>query len=737
MDSLWGESVKINIFNISKINSEVRGGKEPRIKRLSEYLGDSYFNYLASIPDLVLLMDESHHYRADSGMNAINELKPILGLELTATPIDSKGNKFKNVVYDYPLALALKDGFVKLPAIATRKNFNPDQYRNDPKELDILKLEDGIRIHEDTKVALDIYSRNTENRLVKPFVLVVAKDTDHANEIREIIESARFFNGRYKGKVMEIHSNQRGEEKEENIQKLVNLEKAENNVEIVIHVNMLKEGWDVTNLYTIIPLRASASVILTEQTLGRGLRLPYGKRTGDHKVDTLTVVAHDRFNSIIEEANRPDSLIKKENIIEIDPSSLPESQEVIISSPTFISEVTGISTDYTKTTKTVEPMFLSDSQKVVVQTINNLSRTTKNINDLTSSDIQKIAFQKITEEVENNPQQNLFKAQIIEQAQKDYQSIAQSFIQKVIPIPRVILQQSSEVRTGFNDFELDVSNINYQPLTDEILRKTLGTNENEIIAGNNSGLVRDLPENIIVNELINNPQVDYDRDADLLFKLAKTAVNKLAKDKNEKDLRNIVLYHKRDIALFIFSQMTLHFFVSQGEYQEPEVYPFTQIESHNFAKFTKDKIHSIRETIDPLTRIPAIVFGGYKKACHNLYKFDSKSEKDFAIILEDDKTVLKWLRPAFNQFSIYWDNNSKRYEPDFVVETENIIYMVEVKKESDINDEEVQQKAKAAKKYCVVVNKFSQENKGKKWVYVIIPHNRIRFNMDLMSLINF
>ena len=51
-------SISINIFNIEKITSEVRGGKSPKIKRLSEYLGDSYFNYLAELPDLVLLMDE-------------------------------------------------------------------------------------------------------------------------------------------------------------------------------------------------------------------------------------------------------------------------------------------------------------------------------------------------------------------------------------------------------------------------------------------------------------------------------------------------------------------------------------------------------------------------------------------------------------------------------------------------------------------------------------------------------
>ena len=83
--------IHINIFNISKINSEVRGGKSPRIKRLNEYIGDSYFDYLAGLDDLVLLMDESHRYRASAGVKAINELKPILGLELTATPQVEKG----------------------------------------------------------------------------------------------------------------------------------------------------------------------------------------------------------------------------------------------------------------------------------------------------------------------------------------------------------------------------------------------------------------------------------------------------------------------------------------------------------------------------------------------------------------------------------------------------------------------------------------------------------------------
>lgn len=154
------DAVHINIFNISKINSEVRGGKSPKIKRLSEYIGESYFDYLAGLPDLVLLMDESHRYRASAGVRALNELKPILGLELTATPFveSNKGAvAFKNVIYDYPLGRAMDDGFVKEPAVVTRKDFNPAGMS--VEEIERLKLEDGIRLHESVKVELETYAR--------------------------------------------------------------------------------------------------------------------------------------------------------------------------------------------------------------------------------------------------------------------------------------------------------------------------------------------------------------------------------------------------------------------------------------------------------------------------------------------------------------------------------------------------------------------------------------------------
>ena len=68
-----------------------------------------------------------------------------------------------------------------------------------------------------------------------------------------------------------------------------------------------------------------------------------------------------------------------------------------------------------------------------------------------------------------------------------------------------------------------------------------------------------------------------------------------------------------------------------------------------------------------------------KKACHLNTNLIQTQKRIKLYILENDKTVLKWLRPASNQFHIYWDNNSKRYEPDFVVETAEAIYMIEPK----------------------------------------------------------
>jgi type III restriction enzyme len=739
--ALFESEIHINVFNISKINSETRGGKLPRIKRLVEYLGESYFNYLSNLDDLVLLMDESHHYRAERGMDVINELNPILGLELTATPkVERAGNpiNFKNVVYEYSLAKAIRDGFVKEPAVATRKDFDPTQYK--AEELDRIKLEDGIRIHEDTKVALDIYSRDNKIRQVKPFVLVVAKDTDHAGKLMELIKSSSFFEGYYADKVMEIHSNQSGEEKDENIERLVSLENPDNKIEIVIHVNMLKEGWDVTNLYTIIPLRTAASTTLREQTIGRGLRLPYAKRTGVDKVDKLTIVAHDKFQQIIDEANKPDSIIKKENIIVIDAAELEQPKVVI----TSISSLDQKAQEEQKRIETItDPKQKQKAQtelqakNLIISILPELNVAAKSVSELTKKEVVEVAFKKIEERITSDPQANMFAAQIIAEVKLQYEAAVSEFTTHIIEIPRITIQQSGEVKSGFKQFDLDVKNLNYQPVSEEILIKKLREQENstDTIIGKGR-IIPDKLNNIIVNELINHPEVDYDRQVDLLFALADQAIKKFKSYlKDGDELINVVQYHKNEISDYIYAQLMEHFYFDAPSFEEPIVKPFTRIEEHNYSKYTKDALIQYRETVTPTNTIPTKVFTGFLKASHTMYKFDSKTEKDFAIILEDNKEVLKWLRPAGNQFHIYWQHNSRQYHPDFVAETADTIYMVETKKEGDIESTEVQDKSRAAMEFCKHATDYTTKNHGKPWKYVLIPHGAVQVNMSFSFLV--
>jgi type III restriction enzyme len=729
---LFYSLVHINIFNISKINAETRGDSVPRIKRLSEYLGISYFNYLAGLKDLVLLMDESHHYRADRGMQVINELKPILGLELTATPQIEKGTtpqKFKNVVFGYSLAKAIRDGFVKEPSVATRKNFKPAQYS--PNELDRIKVEDGIRIHEDTKVALDIYSRENKAKPVKPFVLIVAKDTDHSGTIKKLIQSSDFFDGYYEDKVIEVHSNQRGEEKEENIQLLLELEKPENPVEIVIHVNMLKEGWDVTNLYTIVPLRTATSMTLREQTIGRGLRLPYGTRTGNSKVDKLTIVAHDKFQEIVDAANHPDSIIKKENIIEIDPAELSRRKEVVTVPTSFVSQSIEKAQDISIKSNdgSSEKCVKSSAIEIgLFDAFNDMNKQVKNASDLSSGEIREKVLSSFREKMYANPQMSLFTESMVTEADILYEKAVKDFQNQIIEIPRILIQQLEIENYGFTDFELNTTNLNYQPVSQEIIIRQLRDGKIEIIDPS--------VENIIINELINFPEVDYDRQSDLLFKLSNQVVTKFRTYLNEEQIFNVVQFTKREIARFIYAQMMDgHFYIEKPNYEKPTVYPFERIQKHNYSKYTADEIHGYRETINPTSLIPSILFSGFSKSCHPMYKFDSKTEKDFAVILEQDKDVEKWMRPAANQFRIYWKNNSRMYHPDFVVETKNAIYLVETKKETDMDSSEVQEKAQSALEYCKNASEYTMNNGGKPWKYVLIPHNAVQVNMGFGFLV--
>lgn len=739
---LFDDGIHINIFNISKINSEVRGGSAPRIKRLSEYIGQSYFDYLAGLDDLVMLMDESHRYRASAGVRAINELRPILGLELTATPQVEAGGKtlpFKNVIYNYPLASAMTDGFVKEPAVATRENFDPSAYT--PEGLEKVKLEDGVRIHENTKVELEIYARNHDQPIIKPFILVVATDTIHANALQRWIESDEFFEGRYRGKVIQVHSAIKGEEKDDVVQQLLTVEHPDNPVEIVIHVNMLKEGWDVTNLFTIVPLRAANSRTLVEQSLGRGLRLPYGRRVGVPAVDRLTIVSHDKFQEIVDHANDPNSIIRAGVVIGRD---IPEvGRKVVEVKSAFEQAITGGAVPAHP--GAVEPpgaeqrkLFDKPEEQAIAKATHDIIRQYERLKgsaQLQDAEIQREIVQKVQELV--RPAQGNIAGisepvdvpRVVRETTELYQALS-------IDVPKIVVVPKGEVACRYEDFDLDVRNINLQPVAQDILIQHLHENQRYRLR-DGSGIIQEKrPEDYLVRGLIDFDDISYDEHAGLLYKLAGQAVARLrAYLAKEDEVINILQYHQQSLVNLIHAQMQQHYVESASAWEAHVTKGFHTLRANTYSTDAHEEVRNFRVTVPEgqRNRIGAMVFGGFRKCLYPIQKFDSDPERRFAGILENDGEVLKWFKPAKGDFRIHYRHEAS-YEPDFVVETRTAKFLCEPKRAIEMSDDVVQAKAQAAATWCRYATAHANENGGKPWRYLLIPHDQIQDQMTLAGL---
>ena len=735
------DEIIINVFNISKLNSDskVENGKAARIKRLNEILGESYFEYLKNLSDLCIFMDESHHYHADKSFEVINELQPILGVELTATPQIQKGAKkilFKNVVYEYSLASALNDEkFVKVPVVFTRKDFRPEEFT--PEQLDREKLIDGVRLHEETKNILEIYARENNKNLVKPFVLVVAKDTAHSKNLLDFIQSENFFGGRYAEKVIEVNSALRGAEKDENIKKLLALENPENKIEIVIHVNMLKEGWDVTNLYTIVPLRTSASETLTEQTIGRGLRLPYGERTGIAEVDRLSIVSHDKYAEIVNLANDKNSIFKEISYIEAE--NLDDAQkEVVECQPKYDF----LTTSENFTTQIAEKISHEKSleiakfvQKKAATSVIDLNRQVKNFNAIKDSDTQNFLINSIANETVKNF--SVTRDEIKNAVETAVETCVENLTENIITIPRAVIKATAEVRQEFHNFSLDCANIHWQPSEDIFLGTELKNSgetfsfKTKISTSENV----DSAENEIIRHVTSFDNIDYKICAELLKNLIADAKNFFRSYLTDEETEKVMRERQKSLAEEIYRQMNKNFYRAEISFSASKMRPFSRILPTFGAKIKADEIYDLRANL-PLSEVPKKIFQGCKKSCHIFHKFDSNPERIFAIVLEQDDEVLKWLRPAAKQFDIFYSLSGARYEPDFVVETAEKIFMVEVKNRKNLKDDDVQAKATAGKKYCESAMNWNVSNGGKAWKYILLADDDIKLNSSFKHLLS-
>lgn len=699
---------------------------------------------MAALPDLVLVMDESHRYRASAGVRAINELKPILGLELTATPFVESARgpvPFKNVVYDYPLARAMADGFVKEPAVVTRKNFDPSGMSGE--QVERLKLEDGVRLHEATKVELETYARESGRPVVKPFLLAIARDTTHAGELVALVESDGFFDGRYKGKVIQVDSSRTGVEEEKMVARLLKVEHGDEPTEIVVHVNMLKEGWDVTNLYTIVPLRAANARTLIEQSIGRGLRLPYGARTGVAAVDRLSIVAHDRFQEIVDEANRPDSAIKLQAIV-LDPDDFGRKTESIVVAPSLSAKLGLGDTTVTHAVDGVErdepPVFVDAYEKEIATITYEVIRSYESrpdevptVEHLKKPEIREAIVRAVEER--QRPQGELEgvveKPDVADIVSKTVNLVAK----QTIDIPRIHVVPKGEVRSGFKPFTLDLSAMRYAAVSDDLWLQYLRTGGSEVVATGPEEKNDGRPEDVVVAGLMEFDDVSYDDEADLLYELAGQVVAHLRSYLADPEVGKVLRCHSQAVARFVHVQMQAHRWeVSDAGYEVKVSRGFQALKECAYSRDVGDPVRDFRQSPDDKSHMVRYFFGGFRRCLYPVQKFGSDPERIMAVILDRDSS--RWCRPVKGQFQLFYRDGADHgeYQPDFVAEDADAIYMVEVKAVDEMTDPVVLAKKDVAALWCGRATDFSAKHGGKPWRYLLIPHDAVAENMTLAGL---
>ena len=287
------------IFNIQQLiapssdEGETHGTGQQAQRRKPRKFDESagvLFDYLKGLDDLVVIADESHLYGVSAAAfrGALEELDPAACIGLTASiqPDD-------HVIFTYPLYRAIKDQYVKAPVLAFRKEGYGDDAESEEQQL-----RDAVQLRAIKQQAYDAYAEHVGAKHLNAVLFVVCSDTDHATQVADLLRTPRYFGSELA--VLQVDSNH---DDAQTTSLLENLDTPTSPVLAVVSVNKLKEGWDVKNIAVVVTLRAMASEVLTQQTMGRGLRLPFGKYTGVLQIDQLDIISHQSFRDLLASEN--------------------------------------------------------------------------------------------------------------------------------------------------------------------------------------------------------------------------------------------------------------------------------------------------------------------------------------------------------------------------------------------------------------------------------------------------
>lgn len=688
------------IFNIQQLiapkeaEGDTHGATQDAMRRKPRRFDENagvLFDYLKGLDDLVVIADESHLYGASAvAFNAaLKELDPAAAIGLTAS-VDKATD---HVIYEYPLYRAIQDKYVKAPVLAFRKTgYGSDEASEEQQ------LRDALQLRALKQAYYDSYAASQNRDHVNAVAFVVCSDVEHATQVAELLRTPEYL-GR-ESAVLQVDSKH---EDELTQRRLDELDRPESPVLAVVSVNKLKEGWDVKNIAVVVTLRAMASEVLTQQTMGRGLRLPFGRYTGVWQIDQLDIIAHQSFTELLNAENVLQQFGLDDAVPEPDKAKV---EEAIRKAAEQSNTDPGTDTIGGQPSTTTMPgpgagAGGADPQPGTVP-VNGGDE---------GLGLPGVGVRTITEQ-EDQPTWELVSIG----RNPSFADVSYRF-----PVTTMTVQQPPIDLSEISDAEIEQAARRVTSAGDVLLRK-------EIIAALGKKLRAEDRESAEVDSV----HVD---DADAEEALVKLVINMSLVPKTEQTARYVATFLvPKFMRAVTFTGWTVKSLDSaraellaliknyttetlRATREVPTIHP-KSMPGTGYTLPLGEKVHDQIESRDQFVR--GRVYGGWFKSLFAEESFDSfTGEYQLARLLNTSPGIVWWhrLHPQDQAFVYY--NAKDRYFPDFVaLDTNGVHWIIEGKDERGRDDARVQAKRKAAE---ALVRRLVAEDTyaGQHWGYLI------------------
>lgn len=693
------------IFNIQQLiapkeaEGDTHGAAQDAMRRKPRRFDENagvLFDYLKSLDDLVVIADESHLYGASAvAFNAaLKELDPAAAIGLTAS-VDKATD---HVIYEYPLYRAIQGKYVKAPVLAFRKTgYGTDEASEEQQ------LRDALQLRALKQAYYDSYADSQNRDHVNAVAFVVCSDVEHATQVAELLRTPEYL-GR-ESAVLQVDSKH---EDELTQRRLDQLDRPESPVLAVVSVNKLKEGWDVKNIAVVVTLRAMASEVLTQQTMGRGLRLPFGKYTGVWQIDQLDIIAHQSFTELLNAENVLQQFGLDEAVPEPDKVKV---EEAIRKAAEESDTDTGTdSTGGQASTTTMSGPGAGTSDEGTGGVAPQPGTVPVNGSD-EGLGLPGVGVRTITDP-DDEPTWELVSIE----RNPNFADVAYRF-----PVTTMTVQQPPINLSEINNTKIEQAARRVTSAGDVLLRK-------EIIAALGKKLRAEDRESAEVDSV----HVD---DADAKEALVKLVINMSLVPKTEQTARYVATFlvpkfmqavtftgwtvksldsARAELLALIKNYTTETLRVTR---EVPTIHP-KSMPGTGYTLPLGEKVHDQIESRDQFVR--GRVYGGWFKSLFAEESFDSfTGEYQLARLLNTSPGIVWWhrLHPQDQAFVYY--NAKDRYFPDFVaLDTNGVHWIIEGKDERGRDDARVQAKRQAAE---ALVRRLVAEDAyaGQHWGYLI------------------